>query len=410
MLLNRNKLNVALAMAVSALVVTMYDRYGSLKDIQRDLTECSFGQFGTKPSLDVQIGNADKTIADLDVNEESAKVRMDARKSHLQKVCQGLTLDENVAKQRDLEITIARGKLKLCGLEKTASTFMKHLRARENAPKRTSRDRLENKDAPPENLPKDENDFKSFIVVREPYGRLVSGYIDKLYTRTIWWKMMGKYIIENFRFKPTPKEKECGSDVSFTEFIRYWIHAQETNHRRDGHFQPMHEECQFCHWDYDYYAHMETLKSDMKFIYESNNLTLMSTFVDEEETMRDKASDIIGQRKAGQHVGCEEGCNMLERAWWSFHARGLIALDVKLPLQGEACQTVERREFEDIAWQAHVESEDRIDKPKQRRQMMVSLYLQLPLLDRLKVREVFMRDFELFGYDSTPKDMFPELY
>ena len=30
----------------------------------------------------------------------------------------------------------------------------------------------------------------------------------------------------------------------------------------------MHENCQFCHLDYDFYLHLETLKTDMAYIYE----------------------------------------------------------------------------------------------------------------------------------------------
>ena len=41
--------------------------------------------------------------------------------------------------------------------------------------------------------------------------------------------------------------------------------------------------------------------------------------------------------------------------------------------------------------------------------MMVSLYRQVALLDRLKVREALMVDFRLHGYDATPTDIFPEL-
>ena len=247
-------------------------------------------------------------------------------------------------------------------------------------------------------------------MVREPYSRLVSGYIDKMYSRAGWWGMYGKYMVENFRYMPSEQEKRCGSNVTFHEFVRYWAHAYATNKKQDGHFRPMHKTCRMCYFDYDYYVRLETIGADMTHIYESVNLTLDRPMTDDEVTLKDKAHDIMIQRDDGSWTGCETACNMLDRTWWTFHARGLVALDVRQPFTGEACNTVSPEEFIKAAMDAHVSSKDRIDKRKQRREMMVSLYLQLPLLDRLMVRDILMKDFKLHGYDPTPRDMFPELY
>ena len=340
---------------------------------------------------------------------DSAEKRLQSRLQHLRNACENIALDKNIHKQRNLEITLAQGRLKMCGLEKTASTFMKQLKGREKSEVKTSADR-QNEEPQQKSEPKhDPENFKTFVIVREPYGRLVSAFIDKLYTRSLWWSNFGSYIIKKFRFQATNEMSECGSDVSFPEFIRYWIHALETDHRRDGHFDPMHRECQFCLFKYDYFVHLETLLSDMTYIYQSVNATLISTMDDEEDTIRDKAADIINQRQGGSFQKCEGSCDMLNRAWWSFHARGLIATDVQLPLSGDRCDTVTKHEFEDIAWQAHLQSADRIDKRKQRRDAIVELYLQVPILDRLKVRQIFLNDFKLHGYESTPSDLFPEL-
>ena len=147
----------------------------------------------------------------------------------------------------------------------------------------------------------------------------------------------------------------------------------------------------------------------MAFIYEQVNVTLVRAMDDEEDTMRDKAADIIKQREKETYRGCEDTCTMIDRAWWTFHARGLIASDVAQPLKGESCDTISKEDFADLVWKHHEESKARIDKRKQRRQAMVDLYLQVPLLDRLKVRQLLFTDFNLHGYESTPKDMFPEL-
>ena len=102
---------------------------------------------------------------------------------------------------------------------------------------------------------------------------------------------------------------------------------------------------------------------------------------------------------------------MLSKSWWTFQLRGLVSKDLSLPdwLTGEKCDTITKTEFVSVAWDAHLKSVGHFNKRKQRRQMMVDLFLQVPLLDRLRVREIFMKDFKLHNYDSLPKDIFPEI-
>ena len=328
-----------------------------------------------------------------------ADKRLASRRHHLLKACKTVKLDKEINKQRNLEINLARGRLRLCGLEKVASTFMKELVYTEHS--------VQNRHHFPEGDPKK---FTSFVIVREPYARLLSVYLDKLRTRAVWWRYIGKYIIERFRYRSTEFSRGCGSDVTFPEFIRFWIHSLETDQRRDGHFDPMHRQCQFCLFRYDYYVHLETLFSDMKFLYKTINSTLVREMTNEEDTLKDKADSMIEQRKSNEWQPCETNCSMLDRAWWSFHARGLVAEDVPNPVTGDWCSNITSVEFVQIAMQAHHGSKGRFDKKKQRRDKMVELYLQIPLLDRLKVRELLALDFKLHGYESTPKDLFPELH
>jgi len=395
------------AMSVTALVMHVIHQVSEVQQVQVEVKEVEVKESEPpytphRDSNEIVLKLNEMDRLDMIPIDNSPRSRLDARKKHLLKVCANLTLSDTILEQRTLEITMAYGKLKLCGLEKTASTFMRSLRYRED----TMNFKRQKAGLSP--YKSEDGSYKTFIIVREPYGRLLSAYIDKLYSRSSWWGQ-GKYIIENFRYHATHQSKQCGSDVSFAEFIRYWIHSQETDLRGDGHFNPMHRECQFCHFDYDYYVHMETIQKDMEFVYKETNTTLIRAMDDEEFTMRDKAADIIKQRDSGAFRGCEEVCAMLDRAWWTFHARGLIASDVPQPLKEDQCVEIEQSQFEDLVWKSHVESKERIDKVKQRRQAMVDLYLTVPLLDRLKVRNILLRDFNLHGYESLPMDMFPEL-
>ena len=333
---------------------------------------------------------------EIEVSDNSVKTRLDARKQYFQEACSGLALSpEQVKGQRDLELTLAHGKLKFCGLEKVGSTFLRNVR------------RKEDEYSAEEKYVKD---FKSFVVVREPYGRLVSAYIDKILLRPVWWRTPGRFIAGHFRFRAENKHRDCGSDITFHEFIRFWMYMEETSNWVNGHFLSMHKECKFCFFNYDYYVHLETMKDEMYHIYQSVNATLLSTMTNDQDTLKDMAVTIVQQRDDGQYRRCVENCDMLDRAWWTFQGRALIAPDVIQPFKGDKCNTITKTEFANAAIGAHMQSKDRIDKQRQKRQTVVSLFLQVPLLERLKVRDLLMEDFKLHNYDSLPEDIFPEVY
>ena len=109
-----------------------------------------------------------------------------------------------ILEQRAIVSGIAHERLQFCFLEKVSSTFIKALNKEERLTKET----------------RSFEGNKTFVVVREPYGRLVSAFIDKMFTRMVWWKAYGTYMVREFRYKPSEEEKKCGSDVSFPEFIR----------------------------------------------------------------------------------------------------------------------------------------------------------------------------------------------
>ena len=82
---------------------------------------------------------------------------------------------------------------------------------------------------------------KTFMFVREPYSRLISGFVDKLVMHPLWWRMYGKYIKSTFGSQE--EHNPCGHNVTFSEFIRYFISSQTTGKRQNIHFKPVNEIC-----------------------------------------------------------------------------------------------------------------------------------------------------------------------
>ena len=289
---------------------------------------------------------------------------------------------------------VAYSRLHYCPVPKIGTTFTRSIERRHFSDKRRKSKRK------PE---------KSYFLVREPYSRLMSGYIGKVVTNQPWWKTFGQLIIGKFRPGASEKVIRCGNGATFPEFVKYLIYSQETGLYLNTHFQPIHQQCSICHRDYDFVGHLETLSDDMSFMLSSVNITGKDlNFDDSEGTIRGKCRDTV--KRKYQIKKCQDMCSMMKTVWWSFHARGLISKDIELPVKGSRCDTVTGDEFAELAMRAHNASLGNIERSKQKRGALVELFAQVPLQDRLRLRELYLPDFELFGYDSMPPDLFPEVH
>ncbi|GFR79953.1 carbohydrate sulfotransferase [Elysia marginata] len=289
---------------------------------------------------------------------------------------------------------VAYGKLNYCPVPKIGTTFTRSIQRRHFLDNRAKRKRKK-----PE---------KSYFLVREPYSRLMSGYIGKIVTNQPWWKTFGKLIISKFRPDADKRRIQCGNGATFPEFVKYLIYSQEASRYINTHFQPIHQQCGICRWSYDFIGHLETLSDDMSFMLKSVDITGKDlNFDDSEGTIRGKCRDTVKRRP--QISKCVDMCSMMGTVWWSFQARGLISKDIDLPIQGKRCDSVTGDEFAEMAMRAHNASLGNTNRSKQKREALVQLFTQVPLPDRLRLRELYLADFELFGYDSMPPDLFPEI-
>ncbi|XP_033757892.1 carbohydrate sulfotransferase 11-like [Pecten maximus] len=83
-----------------------------------------------------------------------------------------------------------------------------------------------------------------FLFVRDPYSRMLSGYVDKLYTNNyIFWEKTGTDIVKNHRVNATKRSKKCGHDITFSEFLQHVIRSETSDKHRDPHWYPMYDAC-----------------------------------------------------------------------------------------------------------------------------------------------------------------------
>ncbi|XP_069122905.1 carbohydrate sulfotransferase 11-like [Argopecten irradians] len=249
-----------------------------------------------------------------------------------------------------------------------------------------------------------------FMVVRDPYTRLLSGYIDKLYSPNVYfWDTIGEHIVRTVRPNATMMSKTCGHDVTFLEFLKYVIKSQTTGDKKDSHFMPAAEICNPCKVKFDIISHMETFNYDIRYILETFNLRSYLSVIDGpsynmvNDTIYDVAQVFLSMRTDIRR--CMDVHNALLRVWEKLQIKGIVTMDTPCPFRKsdvfdltiDSMTSVIRKAF-DSASLSVLES--------QRKSLFLEYYRQIPIETLRKLAYVFRQDFDYFGYDQYPKLLF----
>ena len=109
----------------------------------------------------------------------------------------------------------------------------------------------------------------SFMFVREPYGRLFSAYIDKLFHPNIvfWRGSTSRRILRSLRTNVTwGHNSDFAYDVTFAEMIQFLVLRSKSDRILNEHFAPMYSGCNPCGYNKIYVGKLETFAADSKFI------------------------------------------------------------------------------------------------------------------------------------------------
>ena len=138
----------------------------------------------------------------------------------------------------------------------------------------------------PQNLTKEKSYFK-VLVVRNPYQRLLSAYMDLIKENAPHFKQISNQIANRYRGTSSGIERAA----TFGEFIEHVLHEYESNTVRrgiDDHWTPIHQLCHPCEIRYDYIIKLEHHDDDV--------YVFMKNFFNDTFTM-----DEVFDRNAGPH-------------------------------------------------------------------------------------------------------------
>ena len=173
----------------------------------------------------------------------------------------------------------------------------------------------------------------TFMFARDPYERLWSGYLDKLYLPDFWW-WLGIQITNNTRPNADIRSVKCGDDVTFEEFLSYMVVNLQNGVRVDNHFAPIYTQCNPCAIRFDIIGKLETFEEDSRLILEETNTILSNGHTDsnkdlvleEVQSLLKYNFDVLEKlKKSSGSPECYHSVSIAKRLWKTFQFHGYVS-------------------------------------------------------------------------------------
>ncbi|KAL3836460.1 hypothetical protein ACJMK2_021892 [Sinanodonta woodiana] len=251
------------------------------------------------------------------------------------------------------------------------------------------------------------NSFK-FMFVRNPFSRILSAYIDKVFSpNPVYWKNFGIPSIRNSRHNASKHSLTCGHDATFPEFLRYVIKSETTLRNRDSHFKGMTSLCKPCSVHYNFIGKMETFERDAKFLFHKLGINSFIQGMSDKFSKMSVYDAIVDSVNGPYHWKRNiDRCIPFEqsqrRTWRKLQLKGLIAMNQYYPFREDE---VSKETFIHVAWNAYQNSSIE-DLAAQKKIVAQEAFHSVPLRDLELFKDVFKDDFTIFEYDDTPEEYF----
>ncbi|OWF47828.1 carbohydrate sulfotransferase 10-like [Mizuhopecten yessoensis] len=251
-----------------------------------------------------------------------------------------------------------------------------------------------------------------FLFVRDPFSRMLSGYVDKLYTNNyIFWGVTGKKIVNTHRANASKLSLECGHDITFPEFIKHVIRSETSGKNRDPHWYPMYDACRPCSLEYDVIGKIETFKEDLKDFLTSQKLQHVVDISNMDQG-NDNVAVTVTVNRAFEAVRERPKCILLPhalvRAWKVLQIRGVLSQLSEFPydLIKKNPKITQARFLDIVVKEMKQKPLSQSEKLLSRQQAMIHAYSSVSSADLEKFTSVYHPDFSIFGYkkDIGEKD------
>lgn len=255
-----------------------------------------------------------------------------------------------------------------------------------------------------------------FMFARDPFSRLWSAYIDKIYLPD-FWRTTAHEIVSDVRQNISEFQMKCPNNLTFEEFLTS-VSKRGRVESFNEHWEPSHRVCSPCHANYEFIGKQETFARDSNLILSSFGF---QHFISNESSLERARSEIEMlvtynlDLENAYNKTCFKRIDVAERLWRTFQLNGYISIKRKFPQQELMAANftvmknpLQKEIFIKILYQIlekQTPEEWRTIK-LQKRQLMIEEYKKVPMNIIKAIQDIYMFDFSLFEYDPCPRDMF----
>lgn len=257
---------------------------------------------------------------------------------------------------------------------------------------------------------KQQNDTKHYIegpatrtvlIARNPYTRLYSGYIDKVYLSS--YQNLA-CVISSWKHP----EKICSYDATFQDFLDYQIHQATRGKKLDMHFRPIFlVKCNPCEMKIHTLIKQESLSDDIDYFLTHLGIDKsLHDFIIDGLTKRRADTTIPGVVKVIMNE-IPRDIDPLERAlriWSSFQIQGLLSDNVLFPKAMFTNQDLSNEtKIIDVLIATQKSNPLSITETKlQRQRYLGDAYTNISEKTIQGILKIYNADFELFEYSRDP--------
>nr|KAG5688902.1 hypothetical protein BaRGS_009743 [Batillaria attramentaria] len=240
---------------------------------------------------------------------------------------------------------------------------------------------------------------------------MFSAFVDKAFApNPYFWHIWGKPSIVKFRKNATAASRRCGHDVTFAEVMSYAAEKSAVG-PWDIHFDSVDHLCQPCGFKYDVIGKMETFSDDLGYLAKHLNLSLTGYFTSDKfryEYVKDAIEDTVNSpfRWMSKIRRCMSKYEAGLRIWRKLQIRGIIDRNIQLPYNLASFERVTAKQLIESALSSYRQSTDRERLRRQKRDAFLEAYSTVNKKALHKMKRVFEKDFDMFGYDPEPADVF----
>ena len=250
---------------------------------------------------------------------------------------------------------------------------------------------------------------RSVIVARDPYSRLYSAYIDKMFLPLLY--VVAEQAVRHQR-GIAKNELMCPESITFQEFLNHIIKKVLVEGERvNSHWAPIFSLCNPCEINVLSLVKQESFSTDVEYILREIGLAEEEyTVIHDalhgrriESTITGIVQTVLALTSTGR--GCMNSTMIAERVWKSFQIQGYLRDG--LPFPSDIIDTENKANntkfLTEVILRTIKESPLTPDESKsQRRRALEAAYEYISEKTIMHIQAIYKQDFELFDYPLDP--------